>query len=250
MRVSFNWHVVFPKFLGRRGKFLPFEGAKLSKLTLFGLSAVLPAQHQTGFIWGMIYYAGGFRTGISAASAVAKAVLCASVCSLLCDDSCPGICLAQRTLRNCRILTMTNMTWFAETRVSHGVALFLQHVVVTERRFPTVTRALLLASGFSLLCDNVSFPGRRLCLAPPVLCDHCHLQYDPMTWVVSLAIFSSVGAWCIRSVSSVNLVLFLEEGPSHTLCFRITRRTRLCIKEELLKILAALLGQRNTCVLC
>ena len=46
------------------------------------------------------------------------------------------------------------------------------------------------------------------------------------------------------------LVLFIEEGPSHTLsCFRITRRTRLCIKEELLKILAALLPQKNTWVL-
>ena len=47
------------------------------------------------------------------------------------------------------------------------------------------------------------------------------------------------------------LVLFLEEGQSHTLsCFQITRRTRLCIKEELLKILAALHRQRDTCVLC
>ena len=72
-----------------------------------------------------------------------------------------------------------------------------------------VAKAVLLATVFPPLCDHISFTGRRLCLAPLVLCDHCHLGYDPMTWVVSLAIFSRVGAWCIRSVSSVNLVLFL-----------------------------------------
>ena len=82
--------------------------------------------------------------------------------SPLCDVSCPGICLAQRTLRNCGILTMTNMTWFAILALLSGVALLLPHVVVTKRRFPTVTRAVLLASGFSSLCDNVSFPGRKV----------------------------------------------------------------------------------------
>ena len=46
------------------------------------------------------------------------------------------------------------------------------------------------------------------------------------------------------------LVLFIEEGPSHTLSsFPITRRTRLCI-EKLLKILTVLLRHRKTSELC
>ena len=65
------------------------------------------------------------------------------------------------------------------------------------------------------------------------------------TWVANLAIFSGVALPLGSSIISHSLL----EKNRHTLSrFQISRRTSLCF-EKLLKILGALLLQRNTCAL-
>ena len=64
------------------------------------------------------------------------------------------------------------------------------------------------------------------------------------TRVSSLGIFSWVGAWCIRSASSIGIHTS-RKTPSHILSFfRITTKTRLCLKEPF-ENLAALFRQNK-----
>ena len=87
------------------------------------------------------------------------------------------------------------------------------------------------------LCDDAPAPCHRLCLTQHVIT--AILTMINRSCVANLAI--SQRRWRVHCS---------RKTPSHTLsCFRIASRTRLCF-EKPLKILAALLLQRNTCALC
>ena len=68
-----------------------------------------------------------------------------------------------------------------------------------------------------------------------------------MTWVGTLVVFRGVGAWRLRSASSINRHSFLEEEPvTHFVVLPNFQKDEATFREPL-KILAALLRQRDAC---
>ena len=87
--------------------------------------------------------------------------------STLCDDahsSCRGICLTQRVLRDCGILTMINVTWVATISIFCGVGTW-HACVLFQRSFLGI---LLSRKTPSHTLSYLQFLlGTRLCLEEP-----------------------------------------------------------------------------------